>query len=119
MHRVTVYPKDGMPIKLDNQIKKLDELGARIKAKIYPRLLIELRSELKTGENLSFGPITLNLQTITIRGNEIPWGQVTRINPRAGFLVVELKNQRGKKIPVEQIPNIELFIQLIQEGVEV
>ena len=118
-HRATLYPLLGKPIQLDSRLPNLDELTARVKARLYPRLLPELRTALRGGDQLYFGPVTLHTRAVHLRGREIPWEQVALINLRAGYLVVELHQQRAKKIPVGQIPNVELLIQLIQEGVDV
>jgi hypothetical protein len=117
-YKIELHPTVGNPIQISRHIQKLDELSARIKAKIYPKLIKELRSSLNSGQNLYFGEIALNLQGIKIKTKEYLWDQVSMINIRSGFLVVELTNHRAKRIPVGKIPNIELVLQIIQEGVE-
>ena len=94
-----------------------------LKAKVHPKLLRKYRSELTNDKTLSFGRISINQQQITIRKKgcfgknaAFPWRQVSQIEPRDGFLVVEFNHRRGLKIPVGQVPNVEILIQLIQEG---
>jgi hypothetical protein len=116
--RLTIHPSIGKPIKIHHSLPKQDELSVRIKARLYPRLLPELRSYFKTGGNLYFGQVVINKQGIQLWGKKIPWDQVTHINVCEGFLVVELKNQMVRKISIGQIPNIELLLQIIQEGVD-
>ena len=116
---MTLQLKCGKSLKIDRHISGLDEIAARIKAKIYPKKLPELRTSLKTGKTLQFGPISLKSTGIGLRDENILWNQVKRINLQAGFLVVELHVESSKKIAVDQVPNIELLIQLIQEGVDV
>jgi len=123
-HESTIFLLGGDQIKFDKRIRGLDELCARIKAKVYPRLLPNYRAVLKNGGTLSFGMISFNQQTITIRNDGllsqetiVPWKQVSRLEPRDGFLVVEFYEKRGIKIPVGQVPNTEILIQLIQEGI--
>ena len=118
-HRVRLFPVDGKPIRLNRNLDQLPELIARIKGKINPRLLPVLRADLQAGKILSFGPIQLDRKRLKLRGKDYSWDQVALINIRAGHLVVEFTNRRARKIPVGQIPNVELMIQLIQEGVEV
>ncbi len=115
-NQVTLLPSNGKPIKLDSRIPKLDELSTRIKAKIYPRLIPELRSSLNSGSTLQFGPIQINRNSIQIRDRTYSWDQITGIQVIKGSLVVGVENRTGFRIPVRDIPNIELFIQLIQEG---
>jgi len=116
-HHAVIFHLKGKPIQLDYQIQNLDELCARIKAKIYPKFLPEYRLALNSGENLEFGPISINSNTITIQNKAISWNLISQISPQTGFLVVEVENEKDLKIPLEKIPNIELLIQLIQEGV--
>jgi hypothetical protein len=118
-HRVRVFPVDGKPIRLNRNLDQLPELTARIKAKIHPRKLAEFRSDLKTGKILSFGAVRLDQKRLGLKGKDYPWDQVALVNVQAGHLVIEFSNTRALKIPIGQIPNVELMIQLIREGVEV
>ena len=51
--------------------------------------------------------------------DQIPWSGVRQITVRAGILIVELENQPDIRLPASQIPNLELLLQLIQQGVTV
>jgi hypothetical protein len=112
----TLHPTIGKPVRLDHRFPHLDELCARIKAKIYPRLIPEMRSSLLSGSTLFFGPIDMNIERINIQGRHTPWVQISGIQVSQGRLMIEFEDQRIRKIPVKKIPNIEIFIQLIQEG---
>ena len=111
-----IHPNIGKPVKLDRRLPHLDELCARIKGKIYPRLLSEMRSSFQSGSTLFFGPIEMNIEMINIRGKKTQWDQISRIQVHQGKLMIEFVNRRIRRIPVRDIPNIEIFIQLIQEG---
>lgn len=117
--QVTIYPHVGRPVKLDPRIPNLAELSARIKGKIYPQLLKVLRDQRSSGKNLYFGPLILTPTGITLQEKAYTWEQVSRIQVKKGVLRFDFTHSRSKKIPVGKIPNIELFIQLIQEGVPV
>ena len=112
----TLHPTNGKPVKLDHRLPHLDELCARIKAKIYPRLIPEMRSSIQSGSTLFYGPIDMNIERINIRGKKTPWDQISKIHVHQGRLMIEFENRRIRKIPIREIPNIEIFIQLIQEG---
>jgi hypothetical protein len=118
-HRVIIYPKHGKPILLNDRIPKIMELAGRIKAKLYPRLLPNLRENLSKGNPLNFGPITLEQDSLLLQGISIPWDQITSINVQHGHLIVESRTNRPIKIPAGKIINIELLIQLLQDGVEI
>ena len=120
----TIYPNIGKPVRLDNAIQNLPELLTILKAKLYPRLLPHLQSNLRSGQWLHFGLLAIQHKGIKLlkkhkpnRAQPIPWSQITHINIESGFLVVELSDRPRLKLPVSQIPNIELLLQLIKMGV--
>jgi hypothetical protein len=115
--RLTLYPISGKLIHIDDRLNGLPDLAERIKAKIYPRLLPQMRTAFHKGETLHFGPVRIHQQAINIRGREIPWEKVSRVNVNAGKLVVESQTKSPIRMSVEKIPNIELLIQVLQEGV--
>ncbi len=112
-----IYNHTTQPLRVDDRIQKIPDLIARIKAKVYPRLLRQMRAALQEGETLSFGVVSVHQRGILLYRSEIPWAQVTRLDIRSGKLVVESHITRTKKIPVGKIRNVELLIQLLQEGV--
>ncbi len=116
-HRLKLLTQTGNSIHIDDRIPKLAELTERIKAKTYPRLLPKLRSAYQQGETLFFGPVTLHKNTIKLREREIPWELISRLNVVSGQLVVESKFNRKFRVPTGKIPNVDLLIQLLQEGV--
>ena len=115
-YRVTLHPRIGKPVKLDHRIPDLDDLSARIKAKLYPRLIPELKTSLKSGSTLFFGPIDMNLERISVHGKTYRWDQISGIQVLKGVLRISFDSRRDLRIAVRDIPNIEIFIQLIQEG---
>ena len=121
--RGVIYPNTGKPIHLSNAIQDLPELLTILKAKLYPRLLPNLQANLNSGQWLHFGRLAIQNRGIKLLGHmlkqdqTIPWSHVTHVDVNSGFLVVELSDRPQVKLPVSQIPNIELLIQLIQLGV--
>ncbi len=121
--RGVIYPNTGKPIHLSNAIQDLPELLTMLKAKLYPRLLPNLQANLDNGQWLHFGRLAIQDKGIKLlnhmpkQDQPIPWSHVTHVDVNSGFLVVELSDRPQLKLPVSQIPNIELLIQLIQLGV--
>ena len=116
-HDLRIFPTQGKLIRLDPRIHNLDDLTARIKAKRYPRLLHQLRSQYLAGETIAFGSIHLGKKELGLKGRSYAWAQVIQVDLQAGCLMVELQNQPPEAIPAIRIPNIELLLQLIDEGV--
>ncbi len=119
-----LYPNTGKPIHLNGAIQGVAELLSMLKARLYPRLLPNLQENFENGQWLYFGPLAIQKDGIKLirKGvfsskQTITWSQVSRIQVRLGYLVVELSDKTSQKIPVSNIPNIELLLQLIQMGV--
>lgn len=116
-HQLTIFSPEGKAVTIDSRIKNANELSARIKAKIYPKLLVQARLQLRDGNEVPFGPLALMVSGIKIRGRFTAWEQVSRIHIQQGFLMVEFENSKTQKVAVREIPNIEIFLQLISEEV--
>jgi hypothetical protein len=116
-HRLTLFLISGNLIQIDERLKDLPDLAERIKAKLHPHLLPKMRSAFNNGETLHFGPVSVHKQAIHVREQAIPWEQVSRLNISSGKLVIKSASKFAVRVPVGKIPNIELLIQILQEGV--
>lgn len=116
-YQMVFFPCAGVPLRIDDHLQNLPDLMARVKARLHPRWLPQMRAALQRGETLSFGVVSVHQGGIRLRGREIPWAQVSHLSVVRGHLVVESSLMRRVKIPVHKIPNVELLIQLLQEGV--
>jgi hypothetical protein len=119
--QLMIFITQGKPITFDDQIDNITELTTRIKANLYPRLLPGFRARFQAGQTLSFGPLSIQSNTLIIRNRQIPWEKVTHITVSAGHLVVETHGQGSEhkkniRIPITQIPNLELLFQVLQRG---
>ncbi|MBN1666808.1 MAG: hypothetical protein JW862_06955 [Anaerolineales bacterium] len=112
-----LHLEQGRRLRLDPHLPGLPELGTRIKARVYPQQLPQLRQAFHAGQDIHFGPVTLHKDRLTIHNQLVSWNQLIHLDLRGGYLVVELQNQAALKIPAREIPNLELLLQLIQEGV--
>jgi hypothetical protein len=115
--QVTLHPHIGQPVRIDPRTPDLADLSARIKGKIYPRLLKEFRTLRLAGKNLYFGPITMTPVGLTLSDQTFNWNQIARMDVSNGKLTIQMKDGHRIKISVGEIPNVELLIQIIQEGV--
>ena len=128
---VTLYPVLGRPIRLSGELERLPELAARIKASFYRRLAPDLRAAFEAQQWLFFGPVAIQKNALQLKrpwplGREkriFRWNQVDQITIQDGFLVIKwagsLTRRKSSRIPVSQIPNVELLVQIIQQGVKV
>jgi hypothetical protein len=120
-HRLSILLHNGKPIILDDRLDNLLEFTTRLKANLYPRLLPGYRTRFQNGDQLDFGPLSIQSKVLLIRGKELTWDQVNRITVSVGNLIIETQDPRTEhlkniRIPVTDIPNLELFLQVIQQG---
>ncbi|MEA3351362.1 MAG: DUF6585 family protein [Chloroflexota bacterium] len=118
-HSLVLYPLTGKPVRIDDRVQNFDELAARIKARVYPRLLPGMRTMLQKGEPLHFGPVSLLQGRIRFQNQEIPWGKIISLNIDNGHLMVKSEISKPIMLATGDIPNVEILIQLLQEGVNV
>jgi hypothetical protein len=126
-HLATLYPNVGKSIRLNSSFENLPEMVSRIKAGLYPRLLPNLKTLFQKNQWLYFGPLSIQRQGIRYHRSRrdhqpawaFPWSQIDHLTIQSGFLVLEIKGKpaRKKRIPTSQIPNVELLIQIVQQGV--
>ncbi|RPI27260.1 MAG: hypothetical protein EHM70_18075 [Chloroflexota bacterium] len=135
--RTTIYRQGGAPLTLKGSdrggIQNLPELTTRLKARLYPRLQRRMEARFENNQWIDFGPISIHPKELRIRNKAYPWKQVHKIYIKKGYLLVELeqpvtihRRPTASKnlskpvqilIPVSQIPNLELLLKLIEEGV--
>jgi hypothetical protein len=126
--RAVLYPNVGKPVRLDDSLQNLPELISRIKASLYPRLLPSLRAGFEAGQWLYFGEVAIQRQglrtgraTSSNHPTAIPWSHIQSISIQSGYLMVEFKEYSTlpgvQQILVSRIPNLELLLQLVQQGV--
>jgi hypothetical protein len=130
-----LYPKRGAPVVLDERLQNLPGLVEEIKKQFYPQIYPELLESFHAGQEIRFGPIAIQNQSIRIariipdeeflaspyhpkRMQKLPWSQSVGLTVHSGFLVVQSGNSMTKRIPVSQIPNFEILLKMIEQGVK-
>jgi hypothetical protein len=134
--KALLFPGTGNALTLREDLENLPELISRLKASLYPRLLPGLKTSFEAGKWLYFGPIAINKQGMRIKRNRtrnwqpesnqpagnsqaiFTWNRIEHLTVHSGELVVELRDQSPKRIQVSRIPNLELLLQIIQQGVK-
>ncbi|MDD5468907.1 MAG: hypothetical protein PHS96_13980 [Anaerolineales bacterium] len=110
--RARLHPLHGKPIQLPGSLDNMAELLTRCKARLYPTLLPAAIARFKAGERVDFGPLSLHPRALHCHGRALAWEQVMGVTVQSGRLVIELASQRPMRIPVAQIPNVELLLQV-------
>jgi hypothetical protein len=129
VHQAYLYLKTGETLHLGSAFQDMPGLIDQLKTSLHPRLLTGLQSSYWMGHWSTFGPLAIQRQgglrlspgkwQVTKREEiTIPWEQVESIDVQGGHLVVGPKGQTERRIPISQIPNLEILIDLIQQGDE-
>jgi hypothetical protein len=121
--QAVIYPNQGDQIRLDERLQDLPELISRLKASLYPRLLPDMKASFQAGKWLYFGPLAVQEKALRLPHGNFSWEQVEGLQVKAGYLAVSWKEGQGSagniRIPLSKIPNLELLLQIIREGVTV
>ncbi len=114
---LTFYPKTGKPVLLDDRIQDLSSLTRELKPLFYSYRMPALRSTFYADRWISFGPLAVHRQAVRVKNKLYPWKLVKDISMQAGTLVITIDGVRAFRFPTRKIPNLELMISIIQEGV--
>jgi hypothetical protein len=117
-YKAFLYPNVGRQLIIPQNIQALPELISRIKASLYPRLKPAIYDNFKTGHWVYFGPIAIQQKSLRLNRRAYPISELTSINVRGGFLLIQLSEHGQHRLSISKVPNLELLLQLIQDEVK-
>lgn len=115
--KLTLITRNRGTRTIDHRIRKIGDLIDIVKEQVYPLRLPVLKKGLHQGKTLSFGRIQLSRRGLIVDQSDLPWSYIKGLTTRDGQLIIKLSKQKERRIPVQDIHNIELFIQLIKEEI--
>ena len=94
----------------------IDALAETIKRHVYPGLLVENMQDLANAKPLVFGPLVLSAEGLSYKKQNMAWQELSGAALQDGLLRLEPAsgNARGLRLAAGQIPNVEIFLQIIQ-----
>ncbi len=113
-----IYLYTGKSIELTNRFQNIPRLVEIVKSKTYPLIWPTLKSTFRSGSTAQFGRLTLTREHLQIAKKSIPWELVYRLRAESGFLVVELRDDSDQKVPISDIPNLELLLKIVDWGIQ-
>ncbi len=114
-----LFLANGTRIRIDHRYDKFESLLTLIRNAIYPHQHAKYQEDFYSGKWVAFGSnIMVHISAMKIQDRQIPWRNIHRVSIKEGFLVVELANLAQVKIPVINIPNLELLLKIVQAGVD-
>jgi hypothetical protein len=108
---------NGQVIDIRGEFENLDDLIQRIKAKSYPRLKKAAITRFQNKEAVSFGPITISQDDVKTVDYHLLWSQIKDIQLNEGKLMIELMGKKKISVLVKHIPNVEILIQILMDGI--
>ena len=131
-HLAVIYLKNGKHVEFDDRIQNLPVLIDKIKELYYPTIYPDIVNQLKAGNELRFGPITVKNHAVGVPKRvstadfvethertksikSIPVSNIAGLAVQSGFLMVKSENSIIKQIPVSQIPNFEILLKLFEQ----
>lgn len=108
---------DAQTVKFTQELSDFKALVETVKQRVYPPMLRTLTERFNQGEEISFGPLRLDLEGIRHGQRTIPWDQFDRAMLKGGQLtLIPSQSSNLKRIGVSaaKIPNIDLCVQMIQ-----
>lgn len=120
--RAWLDPRQGKTVELDSSIDNLPEAISRLKAATYPNRLKNYRLAFSNGQPLRFGPLVIHPDHLVVQRKilpqkNIPWAQVALVRIEKGRLIIALSRGQRYRIPVKNIPNLELFLEIVKQDI--
>ncbi len=116
----TLHKTDGAKLSLDNKYGKDDipKLGSAIEQAILPIQYKRAADAYNAGQMVTFGPVAISKEGITISKKTYPWDEVAKISLENGMLSVAKKGGgwfSGASAPVSSIPNVAVLLTIIDQ----
>jgi hypothetical protein len=133
-HLAILYQTSGAPVIFMETVQDVPEMIEKLKEKYYPYLRPRLELQSAGGQPLWFGPLMIQSDALyvprrvanndyyvtlpdQINSRPIPWKDINYLAVQCGLLVVKSSNYGTKHIPVSQIPNLEILLDIIEQKV--
>jgi hypothetical protein len=98
---------------LDARFEEVRGLMQSIKGHVRAVLLPSLQRAYDEGQPLTFGPVIVGREGVTVRGRQLAWGAIGNVEVKNGRLILAPHNREKIEVRASRIPNIELLGELI------
>jgi hypothetical protein len=118
----TLQKADGSKLQLNNRFKQIEALGRLINQKVAPLQYEKLRQQLRSGQSVRLGQITISQQSLTINKKDYAWSEIDSVGIRNGYVNVKKKDGgwfSGASAAVAAIPNLDPLLTIIDQIVKV
>lgn len=118
----TLQKADGSKLLLDNKFKQIEALGRLINQKVAPLQYEKLRQQLRSGQSVRLGLVTISQQGLTINKKSYAWAEIDSVGIRNGYVNIKKKDGgwfSGASAAVAAIPNLDPLLTIIDQIVKV
>ena len=113
-HEYLLTKNNGDQLILGEGLKDVGEEAWQIKQVVFALLRPPALQRYKSGEALTFGPVTVQQQAgLQLAGQPYAWDAIQNVQIAGGQLKVTLSTGKQHEARVSAIPNVELLCQLI------
>ncbi len=111
----TVQANDGKKLKLTNSLNRVEKLGNTIQNEVSKRHFPRALETYNSGGTVSFGNLTLNRMGLTRGSDTLAWSEIQGVQMQKGYMEIKKQGKwlRWAKIPVSSIPNLFVFLTLM------
>lgn len=106
----------------ESQVENLIHLVTQIKSSVYIHLLPRIMEKFKQGKVLSFGPLEIHKQYVSIKSHLIgfslkhkKWNDIDYVTIRSGYMLIEIHSHKRIRIKVSKIPNLEILLSVMNQ----
>lgn len=118
-HSYTLHMSDGREITFNRDIQNVEALGQMLNRKLTDQQFPEALETLREGGTLTFGPVRVNGHGLQNGGDLLPWEEIRHIRLINGQIQIKEAGRTftWKGVPASKIPNLYLFLTLINKVV--
>lgn len=118
-HTYTLHMTDGRKVTLNRNIQDIEALGQMLHRKLTDQQLPTALETLREGGTLDFGPVSVSGHGLHNGGCLLPWEEIQHIRLVNGQIQIKEAGRTflRKGVPASKIPNLYLFLTLINEVV--
>lgn len=113
-HFLVLYSRKHRPFTCPSELARRPGLVKVIKDQVYALLRPRLTQALKDGKTIPFGGISISKKKATLPTMEIPWEFLEGVSLAKGNFQIKLTAGNTVEIPIRNLINLEILIQLIK-----
>jgi hypothetical protein len=115
----TVETNDSRKLKFGNEVKGIEQLGQTIQNESTKRLFPKMVAAYNAGQPVAFGQFTLSKDGVGHKNKYLSWAEIEGTQINKGYVTFKKQGKwfNWANVPVAQIPNLIVFLSLIDHVV--